>query len=460
MRRARSPIFFFGVAVFFCVSLPSSYADHRSWENDSVTVSDVFRHIEERYLHQLDTNVCRNTMLREARSRSAQSGHGPYGSIDFSESCLYSMLDKYSFVETVKARKEQSIQMGDVPYGGVGMGIGVKLPGKRVQVNSVFPNSGAEEAGIKRGDFIVRVRDERETEFTQAEDLHVVVDKLRGPPGTRVVVEIERGGAVFSLTIMRKQVFVATVFPQKIGPDIGYIRVRTFGLNTADDFENALLQMDPSKLKGLIIDLRDNSGGNLIAATEMLYYFSKNPDDIMFAHRSRFGTEWQDVFYTIKEPLGGVCEQELLVGMYCPTFVVPQTGVTKVPGRFANLRVVVLVNKFSASASEIFSGALKDWGSQNGMFTIVGTTSFGKGIGQTIIPLDSLSSNSNKFYLHYTSFEFLVGNRGTSIHGVGVVPDVVVEDAEVDREPQSVYNGDVLDLEHDTQLKKALAILR
>ena len=153
--------------------------------------------------------------------------------------------------------------------------------------------------------------------------------------------------------------------------------------------------------------------------------------------------------------------------MYCPTFVVPQTGVTKVPGRFANLRVVVLVNKFSASASEIFSGALKDWGSQNGMFTIVGTTSFGKGIGQTIIPLDSRSSNSNKFYLHYTSFEFLVGNGSTPIHGVGVTPDnvvedpdIVVEDAEVGREPQSVYNGDALDLEHDMQLKKALAILR
>ena len=310
MRRARSPVLFFGVAVFFCVSLSSSYADHRSWENDRVTVSDVFRHIEERYLYQLDTNVCRDTMLRAARRRSAPSDHRADGSIDpGSENCLYPMLDRYSFVETVKARKEQSIQMGDVPYGGVVMGIRVKLPGKRVQVDSVFPNSGAEEAGIKMGDFIVRVRDERETEFTQAEDLHVVVDKLRGPPGTRVVVEIERGGAVFSLTIMRKQVFVATVFPQKIGPDIayvGYVRVSSFGLNTADDFENALLQMDPSKLKGLIIDLRDNSGGNLIAATEMLYYFSKNPDDIMFAHRSRFGTEWQDVFYTIKEPLGGV----------------------------------------------------------------------------------------------------------------------------------------------------------
>ncbi len=283
----------------------------------------------------------------------------------------------------------------DGKYCGIGAQIQKDEETGYIVIVTVFPNSPSEKSGLQKGDLIIKV----EGEDVKDKQLSDVTSVVKGKQGTYVNLTVSRNGTEVDVKIKRDYVDITSVNGKVIeekGKKIGYIEVSIFAENTDSQFENELKKLEEEKIDSLIIDLRGNTGGHLKTVTNMISLFIKKGS----------------VIYQLKT----------------------KDNVEKVKDKTKEYReypIVVIIDGASASASEVFTAALKE---QYGA-TVVGTTSFGKGKVQKTQQL------SNGGMIKYTYQEWLTPN-GNYIDGVGIEPDIKINYSE---------NGDV-----DNQLNRAI----
>ena len=262
-------------------------------------------------------------------------------------------------------------------YFGIGARLRMNHELNAVEILYTFEDSPAQNVGLQSGDIIVQV-DER---VITDEDITEVVSWIRGEIGTTVDLVVFRSSERLVFTVERANIQVPSVEHRMLESSIGYINVVEFDMRTSEQFSEALFLLDEEGMEGLIIDLRNNTGGSLTAVIEML-------QNLLPA----------GVIVTMEDVHGNVSEEVS-------------------DGRNAfNRPMVVLVNGFSASASEIFAGAVQD----HGVATIVGTETFGKGLVQRVFTLSDGSS------MHVTIAEYFTPNR-QRITENGIIPDVEIE---------------------------------
>ena len=288
-------------------------------------------------------------------------------------------------------------------YVGIGIYMTKNTEKNLIQVLAPIRESPAEKAGIKTGDFLVKIDGVEYTgdEMTQASN------KIKGEEGTKVSLEILRGEETLTFEIERQKINTNPVYADVIDGNIGYLGISSFDEGVAEDFKTKFQSLKEKGITSLIIDLRDNGGGIVDEATKIVDYIVPKGKEILITVDKNKNEEITKA------------EEDVLIDM----------------------PIVVLVNASSASASEIMAGALKDLGEA----TIVGTKTYGKGIIQQFLSL------SNGGGLKITIEEYYTPNR-TKINGVGITPDVEVE------LEQSV-TGLPTD-QNDTQLNKAKEILK
>ncbi len=306
--------------------------------------------------------------------------------------------DPYSVYYT-KEETEALYESTTGEYSGIGAVLQKNNETGAVTIIQVYENSPAEKAGLKAEDIIYKVGDVEVTGM----DLNEVVTYIKGERGTDVDISVYRGQEDLTMTATRDKIEVQTVSHEMIDDTVGYIRVTEFDSVTYDQYAEALKDLESQGMEGLVVDLRSNPGGNLLTVVNML--------DLMLPEGTVVYTETKDG------------EREDYTSDEARQFKKP---------------LAVLVNGNSASASEIYAGAIQDFGTGK----IVGTTSFGKGIVQQIFDLDDGTS------VKLTISEYFTPN-GRNIHGKGITPDVEVE-----------YEADEKNPEADNQLDKAVETVK
>jgi len=302
-----------------------------------------------------------------------------------------------------------------------GVGLEVNMIDDEVTVVAPIEGTPADRGGLKSGDVILSIDgepvDERNVDDT--------VNRMRGKPGTKVMLSVRRDGEAEPLEfkLIRSHVQVKSVRAELLEPGYGYIRVTHFSETTFKDLRHAIknLQNDSQEeLTGLILDLRNNPGGVLDAAVEVSDAFLDEGVIVTASGRGR------DSNFSHEAHPG-----DLLRGA----------------------ALVVIVNKGSASASEIVAGALQD----NDRATVVGAQTFGKGSVQTVMPLSNGRAIKLTTSLYYTP-------SGDSIHGSGITPDIFLDEAGLEDllagTAQHKTEAGAALLQSDTQLRQALNVLR
>lgn len=317
-----------------------------------------------------------------------------------------SLEDPYSTYMDAK-ENAQLMEAIEGKFGGVGIIISLKDPNKLVVLRPI-KNTPAAKAGLEPGDVITKIDDKEATTIPQDE----AVALMRGEPGTRVNLTIYRDSAKKTIIVplTREAISVPTVDGEALpgNPDIAYIDISQFSTNTANELNSVLKTMDISKYKGVILDLRYNHGGELDAAVGVASRFVQ-PGPVVY----------------IVDNQG-------------------RTITKSAEDNFLGLPFVVLVNEESASASEIVAGAIKD----RGTGTLVGVKTFGKGIVQTIFPLDTGTS------VKLTTAKYLTPNK-IDIHKKGIEPDVKIE---LKKGEEATISP--TDRKFDSQLTAAVQVLR
>ncbi|MFV3331493.1 S41 family peptidase [Pseudomonas sp. NY15437] len=277
-----------------------------------------------------------------------------------------------------------------------GLGIEVGSEDGFVKVISPIDDTPAAAAGIQPGDLIVKI----DGKPTKGQSMNEAVDSMRGKAGSPITLTIVRGGGKpFDVELKRAIIKVKSVRSQMLEPGYGYLRITQFQVNTGEETVKALSKLrndNKGKLKGLVLDLRNNPGGVLQSAVEVA-----------------------DAFLTkglIVYTKGRIPNSEL---RFSADPADPSDGVP----------LVVLINGGSASAAEIVAGALQD----QKRAILMGTDSFGKGSVQTVLPLNNDRALKLTTALYYTP-------NGRSIQAQGITPDIEVERAKVTRE-QSDFDG-------------------
>lgn len=289
-------------------------------------------------------------------------------------------------------------------YCGIGVVVQQNIQTGIVTAVKPYENCPGYEAGIRAGDRIIAVDG---TDITGM-DLNSAVALIRGEEGTSVTITLQRDEEEFDVEVTRRQIDVETVAYRMLEDNIGYIQIDEFDEVTANQFSDALDALTEQGMVALVIDIRNNPGGLLNIVVDMLDQIL--PEGVIVSVKDKNGTAEE---YT-------------------------SDAETKL-----NVPLTVLINENSASASEIFAGAVKDYG----VGTLVGMTTYGKGIVQTIFSLrdgTGLKLTIEDYYLP----------SGKSIHKVGVAPDV-----EIDL-PEDIKMYTNIPEEQDVQLQKAIEILK
>jgi carboxyl-terminal processing protease len=363
-----------GVVLGFCGALAGGALAERApeatpaaarpalpWEEAS-QFAEVYERIKRDYVDEVDDHTLMEKALRGMVA--ALDPHSAY-------------LDSSEFEEI------RLSTMGSYP----GVGIEVAAEDGVVRILKPLDGSPAQQAGLKAGDEIVRIDN-----HDIGADLAGAIAHMRGPSGSRVRLAIRREGTagLIEFDLRRAEVEVHSVTQQTLEPGYGYVRITGFTETTAAELSHAIIHLkrdNPSGIKGLLLDLRDNPGGVLEAGVAVA-------DDFLEA----------GVIVTAD---GRTPEAR---------FEMDAT-----PGDLLNgAPLVVLVNKGSASASEIVAGALKD----HGRALLVGHRTYGKGSVQTVMPLargGALKLTTSRYFTP----------SGASIQGKGIVPDVLVSGADV-----------------------------
>lgn len=343
---------------------------------------------------------------------------------------IQAYIDMYYYFDTDDAAREEAIYdgimegLGD-PYSvyytaeefadlmetnsGEYYGVGAVVTQSADMTISVvrpIPGSPAEEAGIMAEDIIVQVDDMEIVD----QELSLVVEKIKGTDGTTAYIKVYRPSIndYLEFNVERRLVENVSVYYEMLDNNIGYVQVQQFYENTADEFTDAIENLESQGADSLIIDMRDNPGGLLNAVVDMCSYIIDDGNIL-----------------TTKDKNGSV------IAKYDDN-----------NKHSLDMPMVVLINGNSASASEVFAGAMKD----TEKAVLVGTTSFGKGIVQSVMPLSDGTAIKLTIAKYFTP-------AGNDIHELGIEPDYVVE------LPDGKQNAVNLERENDTQLKKAVEIL-
>jgi carboxyl-terminal processing protease len=332
-------------------------------------------------------------------SKNASFEEGVYkGFID-------SLKDPYSVYYT-EEEYNSLMESSSGKYCGIGATVTQDAKTGIITIVKPFAQGPAYKAGIKPGDIISKVGDEEVT----GEDLTKVVSKMKGEAGTKVTVTIEREGEAKPLkfTITRKEIEVPTIESKMLSGKIGYVSISEFDEVTVKQFNSAIDKLEKDGMKALVVDVRNNPGGRLDSVVEILdrllppklvvYQLDKN-----------------------NKRTSSYADDEAMV----------------------SVPMAVLINGNSASASEIFAGTLQDYKAA----TIVGTTSFGKGIVQQIFPISDGTAVKLTISKYYTP-------KGRNIHKIGITPDVTVELDEALKKEVDIP------VEKDNQLQKAISLLK
>lgn len=312
---------------------------------------------------------------------------------------LAALDDPYSVYYTNDELIELQQQTEGIYYG-IGAYISKDLESGYVQISKIIKGTPAEESNLMQGDYIYAINGEN----MQGRESEYVVSKIKGEEGTFVTITVLREGAASALDIdvERRKIESPTVEYVMYDDGMAYIQITEFDLVTTGQFESAYNQARVDGMKGLIIDLRSNPGGNLSTVCDIARMLL--PEGLIVYTEDKYGNREE---YKCK-------------------------GENKI-----DVPLVVLADGYSASASEILTGAVKDYG----IGTIVGTTTFGKGIVQKVINLSDGSALKLTVSTYYTP-------NGNNIHGIGIEPDV-----EVPFDAEQYQNG------VDNQLEKAKEVL-
>lgn len=335
--------------------------------------------IDEYYMEEVDTDTLQNGVYA-----------GMLDAIGDPYSAYYSPEELQQVMETTK---------------GIYYGIGAYMSQDRTtsvsKITKVIPNTPAEEVGLMAEDILYKV----EGEDVTTQDLTTIVSKIKGEAGTTVQLTIIRDGVdILDFDIVRSEIESPTVDSEMLENNIGHLIISEFDDITVEQFEENMASLKEQGMKSLILDLRDNPGGNLSTVVQI----ARNilPKGLIVYTEDKYGK---------RDEYSG-------------------DGQNKI-----DIPVIVLINGNSASAAEILAGAIRDYD----MGTLLGTTTYGKGIVQRIISLSDGSAVKLTVSNYYTP-------NGDNIHNVGIAPDEVIE---FDRE---AYIKD----RTDNQLNRAIEILQ
>lgn len=289
-------------------------------------------------------------------------------------------LDPHSAYMSPEVFKEMQVET-EGQFGGLGIEITIK--DEQLTVVSPIDDTPAHRAGIKAGDKIIKINGTSTKNITIME----AVKKLRGPKGTKVTITVLSEGEVEprEITITRDIIKIKSVKQDLFDGKIGYVKIRSFQKTTDEELDKALADLEKNNIEGLILDLRNNPGGLLQQAVGVSDRFLPGGDLIVYTKGRK---KDQNMRFMSNDK-----------------------------GAHLKYPVVVLVNAGSASASEIVAGAFQDLDRA----IVLGTTTFGKGSVQTIIPLSDGSGLRLTTAKYYTP-------KGRLIQGKGIVPDIIVED--------------------------------
>ena len=308
-----------------------------------------------------------------------------------------SLGDVYSCYFTPKEYQSLQQQTTGV-YFGIGAYVSKDVESGACVISGVIKDTPAEAAGLMEGDVIYSV----EGKEMNGLELEEVVSYIKGDEGTKVHITIYRNGEPIEMELTRARVTSPTVDSEMKENGIGYLQITEFDDVTTAQFEENFVSLKEQGMKGLIIDLRSNPGGNVTTVCEIAEKLL--PEGLVFYMEDKNGKRTE---YPCK-------------------------------GADFDLPLVVLVNEYSASAAEILSGAIKD----AGIGKLVGKKTFGKGIVQTVAPLDDGSAIKLTIANYYT-------RNGNDIHLKGIEPDI-----EVDMDADAYLENKI-----DTQLEKAIEVL-
>jgi carboxyl-terminal processing protease len=290
-------------------------------------------------------------------------------------------------------------------FGGIGIVIGIR--DEQLTIISPIKGTPGEQAGLRGNDRIIKIED-RDTNYMTTDE---AASLMRGEPGTEVTITIQRDEEILDVSIVRDLISVNSIErTEMLEPGIGYIQLTNFSDRTYSELRTALDQLEAEGMAGLILDLRFNPGGTLSAALQVA-------DE--FIH------------------IGPIVHLEDRDGNRHSFTASAENTRNPIP-------MVVLINGSSASASEIVAGALRD----HDLAVLVGTTTFGKGLVQSIVPLRGGGAISLTEQVYLTA-------GGHDINEVGIEPDYVIEISE--EEEVAIYFDEA---EVDVQLDKALEIIR
>ena len=367
------------ITAIFGVFIGSWVAYFKDIDEEVVPVSfkefiDVYDDIVDEYYYDLDDDGLIDAGIK--------------GMLDYLEDPYSSYLDN---------EDSESLNMElEGEYVGIGATIGISSDGYPYVVD-MFENSPAALAGFEIGDKIISI----DGEVVNGQNALEVSQKIKGEVGTTVDIIVSRDGIELSITLTRGKVIIPSVSYYVVEEtNIGVLKIDIFAKNTPKQFKEAMDEMTKMGVKSLVIDVRDNSGGYLSSAEEIVSYFLNNGD----------------VIYQLKDA-NGIVEK-----------------VTNNNSKLYDVDVAVVVNETSASASEILAISLKE----NINAILVGKKTYGKGTVQKTVQLDSGAM------IKYTIQEWLSPN-GNKVHSVGVFPD---------------YDVNLDNSSKDKQLEKAIEVLK
>ena len=289
-------------------------------------------------------------------------------------------------------------------FGGIGILLEYNNQDQTVLINNVYENSPAEEAGIKRGDYIYAVDGYKVSEV----GIENAVNRIRGQIGTSVEITVKRGDELITMSVMRAEVEEINVSYQIDEENmIGYVQVLYFKGNTFEQFKEAIDELEAAGVKGMILDLRGNPGGYVYSACDLVSYLVPDGQTVL-----SYQYKGQDRVYN-------------------------KTGNDPDGDHVIDIPFVVLCDQYTASASEIVAAALRDYrteGLVNCLF--VGATTYGKGIMQNTFTYAFDGSSVTMTIASISS------PSGESYHGIGVAPDVYVElGSEYDNQLEAAYEA-------------------
>lgn len=324
-----------------------------------------------------------------------------YGAI---KGMVSSLEDPYTFFLTPEENKESKDDLAG-KFEGIGAQLG--LQDNRIVIVAPLKNSPAQRAGIKSGDFVNKVDDQSTKGWT----LPQAVSKIRGPKGSKVSLTLERDSKEQKVTIVREQIKVESVelnYEKKKNQTVAYLKLNQFGDNTNAEWDKAVDEIASKwqnrEIKGLVLDVRDNPGGYLDGSVYLASEFIQSGKLVV----KQTSTTQEEKSYTVERL-----------------------------GRLIDIPMVVLINKGSASASEILAGALRDYKRAK----LVGEKSFGKGSVQEATNLKDGAG------IHITVAKWILP-KGDWINAKGIEPDIKVEN--------KTKEGTSPNRESDLQLEKAI----